>query len=316
MRRTTLFSATAALLTTTTAQSSSSSKRGLCYVPSKDHPADDQIWTTGPSPPTWYYNYKSEPSSAYANNPHMQFVPMLWGAKDSDKGTPFLDSVKKQIAGGANISYVLGFNEPDGGHSTGGSNLLATTAATRWKAEIEPLKQLGIKLGAPSVTGGESGWQWLDNFYEACGGGCNPDFVPVHWYGNFEGMMSHIGHVTAKWPDMTVWVTEYGYPHQELGDTQSFYNMSARSFDGWPNITHYSYFGAFRSSVSNVGPNAAMLTEKGELTDIGSWYLGGLATNNIPKASSTPSRSSPNLAAAAFPLSCYVFAAALWFYLL
>lgn len=31
-----------------------------------------------------------------------------------------------------------------------------------------------------------------------------------------------------------------------------------------------------------MGPNVAMLTEKGELTDIGSWYLGGVATNNIP----------------------------------
>ena len=25
-----------------------------------------------------------------------------------------------------------------------------------------------------------------------------------------------------------------------------------------------------------------MLTQKGQLTDIGSWYLGGAATNNIP----------------------------------
>lgn len=25
-----------------------------------------------------------------------------------------------------------------------------------------------------------------------------------------------------------------------------------------------------------------MLTEKGQLTDIGSWYLGGAATNNVP----------------------------------
>jgi hypothetical protein len=25
-----------------------------------------------------------------------------------------------------------------------------------------------------------------------------------------------------------------------------------------------------------------MLTEEGKLTDIGSWYLGGAATNNIP----------------------------------
>ena len=35
--------------------------------------------------------------------------------------------------------------------------------------------------------------------------------------------------------------------------------------------------------MSNVGPNAAMLTEKGELTDIGSWYLGGTATGKKPK---------------------------------
>lgn len=48
------------------------------------------------------------------------------------------------------------------------------------------------------------------------------------------------------------------------------------------NVTRYSYFGAFRSDVSNVGPNVAMLTEKGQLTDIGSWYLGGAATNNVP----------------------------------
>lgn len=48
-------------------------------------------------------------------------------------------------------------------------------------------------------------------------------------------------------------------------------------------ITHYSYFGAFRSDVSNVGPNAAFLTQDGKLTDIGSWYLGGKATGNIPK---------------------------------
>lgn len=54
---------------------------------------------------------------------------------------------------------------------------------------------------------------------------------------------------------------------------------------GCRNITHYSYFGAFRSSVSNVGPNAAMLTQNGELTDIGSWYMGGVETNNIPKKS-------------------------------
>lgn len=49
------------------------------------------------------------------------------------------------------------------------------------------------------------------------------------------------------------------------------------------NVTHYSYFGAFRSDVSNVGPNAAMLTQDGKLTDIGAWYLAETATGAIPK---------------------------------
>jgi hypothetical protein len=30
-----------------------------------------------------------------------------------------------------------------------------------------------------------------------------------------------------------------------------------------------------------------MLTQKGELTDIGSWYMGGAATNNIPEGSAS-----------------------------
>lgn len=51
------------------------------------------------------------------------------------------------------------------------------------------------------------------------------------------------------------------------------------------NVTRYSYFGAFRSDVSNVGPNSAMLNDEGKLTDIGSWYLGDVATHNTPQTS-------------------------------
>jgi hypothetical protein len=45
--------------------------------------------------------------------------------------------------------------------------------------------------------------------------------------------MSHVGQATGKYPNQTIWVTEYGYPNQNLKTTQEFYNMSARSFDGW-----------------------------------------------------------------------------------
>ena len=59
--------------------------------------------------------------------------------------------------------------------------------------------------------------------------------------------------------------------------------MYSKADDSDSYITHYSYFGAFRSDVSNVGPNAAFLTQDGKLTDIGSWYLGGTATGKVPK---------------------------------
>ncbi|KAF2994282.1 hypothetical protein E8E13_003249 [Curvularia kusanoi] len=281
--RTTTLSALAglAVLARMANAQSTSPKRGLCYVPSQKYPGDDSFWDKGDL--TWYYNYKAQPSDSYKNNKNLQFVPMLWGASDSDTGTPFYDSVKAQIDGGANISYVLGFNEPDGTHATGGSALPVDLAAARWKAEMEPLKKLGVKLGAPAVTGAPSGYKWLQNFFNECNGGCTPDFIPVHWYGNFEGMASHIGQVVATYPNMTVWVTEYGFPNQNLKATQEFYNMSKNMLDSWDNVTHYSYFGAFRSDVSNVGPNAAMLNQDGKLTDIGSWYMGGVATNVVPK---------------------------------
>ena len=51
-------------------------------------------------------------------------------------------------------------------------------------------------------------------------------------------------------------------------------------------VERYSWFGAFRSNASNVGPNGCMLTQDGKLTDIGSWYLGGAATNNVPSVAS------------------------------
>ena len=230
--RYTYAAASAALLSLTTA--ASSSKRGLCHVPSESHPSDDNIWTTTPgSDLTWYYNYKAEPSNAYEDSEDLSFVPMLWGASDTEQGTPFLDSVKRQLDSGATIEYVLGFNEPDGPQSTGGSNIPADLGASAWKKQIEPLKNMGVKLGAPAVTGSEDGFTWLENWFNACDGGCNPDFIPVHWYGSFEGLASHVGRVVTKYPNMTVWVTEWGFPNEELEATQKFYNESVAMFDRW-----------------------------------------------------------------------------------
>jgi len=264
---------------------SKSSKRGLVFVPSTKYPSDNQIWVEPGSDLTWYYNYGVQPSPAYNNQSQSdwEFVPMLWSSSST-----FLTDVQTLVKNGRNVTYVMTYNEPDGTSATGGSQISPSVAATNWISQVEPLRKMGIKVGAPAVTGSPGGFTWLSQFFSSCasqGTNCTADFFPVHWYGNFEGLASHLGQVAGTYPNKTIWVTEYALNDQPLKDTQSFFNTSAEYFDRIDYIDRYSYFGSFRSDVSNVGPNAAMLTQKGQLTDIGSWYLGGAATNNIPKGS-------------------------------
>ena len=152
---------------------------------------------------------------------------MLWGA---NSGPSFLSDVTSLIKSGTNISHVLAFNEPDGAFN-GGSSVDAKTAAETWIREVEPLKKMGVKLGAPAVTGAPTGFTWLQNFFTHCDGKCSADFIPVHWYGNFEGLASHVGQVNATYQNMTMWVTEYALDNASLKESQSFYNQSSQFLD-------------------------------------------------------------------------------------
>ncbi|KAI9851185.1 MAG: hypothetical protein M1838_004295 [Thelocarpon superellum] len=307
----------------TSTRCTTSPKRGLIDVATSYGSTDDKIWTEPGSDLTWYYNYDDSPSPGYSDT-SLQFVPMLFAAPNTTGDTSFLDTVQQQLDGGANVTAILTFNEPDGTSATGGSAVDPTLAAQTWIKEVEPLKKHNISLGGPAVTGSESGFTWLQSFFTACAGNCSVDFLPVHWYGNFEGLASHIGQVRGTYPNMSIWVTEYALPNASLTDSQSFYNSSADYFDRieWVStvarryplfhpfvhqghgteqltrhnpsyINRYSYFGSFRSSASNVGPNAAMLTQNGKLTDIGAYYLGVPPQGNVPAAAAGLSAGRP-----------------------
>lgn len=194
--------AAASILPSSYAQSTytTSSKRGLVYVPSQKHPGDNWIWTKAGSDLTWYYNYQVQPSSVYSNltQSEFEFIPMLWGLSDISFTSEVLDVIK----GGRDISHVLTFNEPDGTSGTGGSAITPEKAATAWIQEIEPLRKMGIKAGAPAVTGSQGGFTWLSSFFASCetqGTNCTVDFFPVHYYGNFEGLASHLGQLNATY---------------------------------------------------------------------------------------------------------------------
>ncbi|KAI1431483.1 glycoside hydrolase family 128 protein [Xylaria sp. CBS 124048] len=290
-----------------------SPKRGLIFIPNPQTPDDNTIWTSSGSDLTWYYNYSPTPSAiltnATASQAELEFVPMLFGSLDD---TSFLDTVTDLIDNqGMNITHILTFNEPDGPTASGGSNLSPEKAAQIWVDNIVPLQAARtagadrLRIGLPACTGGQGGIPWLMDFLGNCsalvrgtageeegeeeekkeeGKTCTYDFVPIHWYGDFQGLASRMGEYSAAFPNTSQWITEYALPDADLASTQDFYNTSADYLDRLDSVERYSYFGSFRSDVSNVGPNAAMLNNEGRLTDIGSWYLGGVATGVEPQS--------------------------------
>ncbi|KAH7324902.1 hypothetical protein B0I35DRAFT_476104 [Stachybotrys elegans] len=267
------------------AAAQASDKRGLCFTPNPEFPSDNHIWDAPGSRLSWYYNYGPSPSPAYVDRPQdeFEFIPMMWGVGPNPDDTNFLDTVRGLIDSGTEIRHVLGFNEPNGQFDTGGSEIAPAVAARAWVANFEPLGRMGVKLGLPACTGAPDGLVWLKDFLGNCSEivstgsetrNCTWDFLPVHWYDNFEGLASHIGERLATWPGSEIWVTEYAYAHRDLAETQAFFHQTLDWFDREDFIGKYTYFGAFRSATANVGVNAAFLNNDGELTDIGAEYVG------------------------------------------
>lgn len=270
-----------------------SAKRGLVHIPSLQHPEDDDLWTLLGSAISWYHNYGWKPSASLANA-NVKFVPMLWGNFQSS----FQQDIRDAIVAGETVTHILSFNEPDMSYTYGGSNIDPVTAAAVWQRELEPLyRDFGIQIGAPAVTGQQSGFTWLEQFFRACAGKCTVGFLPLHWYGDFQGLASHIGQARGTYLSLPIWLTEFAYNDQPLFSTQTTFNQSIQYMDRLPYVDRYSYFGSFRSDVSNVGPNAAMLDQNGSLTEIGRWYLNinanvDLTTVNPSKTTSRVSISS------------------------
>ena len=79
-----------------------------------------------------------------------------------------------------NGSFVSGIlTEVIRPQQTGQSNLSPEDGANLWKTYIEPLKSQGVRLGTPAPSSAPSGKTWLQDWLDACAGGCNPDFVAL-----------------------------------------------------------------------------------------------------------------------------------------
>ena len=100
---------------------------------------------------------------------------MLWGDRQISQWEGSINQTIKNLG----VTHVLGFNEPE---YPAQANMTPAHGASVWKAEIEPLRSQGVRLGSPAPTSDPAGKQWLLSWLSACDGGCTVDFIALHWY--------------------------------------------------------------------------------------------------------------------------------------
>ncbi|CAM1501326.1 Fc.00g104880.m01.CDS01 [Cosmosporella sp. VM-42] len=263
---------------------SSTDKRGLAFH-GDEHESDNELLLSKNSTIAWYYTWSLFNSQGVGDT--ITFVPLIHGLDDASSSD--LRSQLNSLP--SSSTQLLTFNEPDGGTNTGGSSISPEDAARSYMSNIAPLRKStdvqsrNWSISYPSVTGSSRGLDWLRDFNESCfemnDDGCPMDFVAVHWYGEFSGLMSWIdtlrGFYNATAPDAEYWITEMALPKADEKATFSMMNESLQYLDSLDFVKAYAWFGAFRSDEANewTGDNVSLFDGDGDLTELGALYLGG-----------------------------------------
>jgi hypothetical protein len=216
-----------------------------------------------------YYTWSPD-ASGLAASTDLEFVPMLWGEKHAANWNQTIgDIISKN-----NVNSVLGMNEPE---LPGQSNLNPQQGADMWRAYLEPLRSSNVRLGSPATASGPAGVNWTQDFFTVCGGGCNPDFMAMHWYGvNASQFITFVEQLHDKY-QKPIWVTEWAC--QNFVDQNSqcskddialFLNKTQDFLDSTDYVERYAWFGV----PGIINPDNALVTQDGQLTPLGEQYVG------------------------------------------
>lgn len=251
---------------------SSAAKAGLAW-PNGPDGSIQQYTSTGKV--QWYYTWSPD---GFQGN--LEFVPMLWGPTQTGDWSNNINHTIQEL----NVTHALGFNEPQ---EVSQSNLSPSDGASLWKQYLEPLKGQGIKLGSPAPSSAPSGKTWIQQWLDACDGGCTVDFIALHWYDiNSTAFMEYLQdfHATFQRP---IWVTEWACQNFNdanqqcsLQDTVNFMNATQEFMDNTDWVERYAWFGAFKN-LQGVNQDDALMDQSGQITTLGKQYIGA----NTPKVS-------------------------------
>lgn len=195
------------------------------------------------------------------------FVPQFWGPA-------FADSFSSTVVQGY-ANTVLGFNEPN---EVGQSNMDPGTAAALWIQYIEPLKAKGYRLGSPATSSNPDGLTWMQNFFTACNGGCNPDFMALHWYDISASAFQTYLELWSSTFNKPLWVTEFAYQdfngndQGDLPTIQSFMGEVTAWMDQQSYVEQYCWFGAMLD-MQGVNPLNTLMNPDGSPSALGEQFL-------------------------------------------
>jgi len=236
-------------------------------------------WPNGPggdlqyyaSSPAVHYIYSWSPDDPNTDPKYdnLEFMPMIWGSNQEK------DFDEKVVAGYANI--MLGINEPN---ESGQSNMSPSDAASLWKAHVEPKRALGYKACSPATSSNPNGFTWMQNFMDACNGGCTLDYICVHWYDvKFSDFQTYV----TKWHDtykVPVLITEFaptnfnGGAQPTTSDAWTFYQSAMPWIMATDWIMAACPFG-FMHGLDGVDSVDLLMATDGKPTDLGSYLLAG-----------------------------------------
>ncbi|KAI1609895.1 glycosyl hydrolase catalytic core-domain-containing protein [Exophiala viscosa] len=230
---TTESSASSTATSTSSSSSSSSGKKGLSYNTASltDAFAGKDI--------SWAYNWGNAADGSIVSG--AEYVPMLWGLDAVDD---WASAAASAISSGS--EHALSFNEPD---LSSQSNIDPATAATNHIKYMNPLSGQ-VQIGSPAVTNGVGtspplGTTWLSQFFEACNGECDVDFVAFHWYGtsisDFESHVQDVISTASSNGVSKVWLTEFGATGSD-SDVADFLTQAVAYLDSQSAVERYAYF--------------------------------------------------------------------------
>ncbi|EXJ93201.1 hypothetical protein A1O3_01758 [Capronia epimyces CBS 606.96] len=190
---------------------------------------------------SWAYNWGAAPDGSILSG--AEFVPLLWGQNSI---SAWSSAVQSAISSGS--KHVLSFNEPD---LSSQSNIDPVTAAQLHIDNVAPLSGQ-VSVGSPAITNGAGssppmGTTWLQQFFDACGGKCNIDFVAFHWYADasqvdyFKSHVQDVIDTAAKNGVSKVWLTEFGATGSD-SDVASFLSEVIPWLDSQSAVERYAYF--------------------------------------------------------------------------